>query len=122
MTFWVFIATSLDDAVLNSLVEKAVIFDSSVDQGVNFAIDSQRRCSCSGTFAGVPFTPQGSQVRTLYHPPVIRQLNQALTRNRGAFFTSKSGMNTPYQGSYISELVLLGIRNAVAWDFQAKRA
>jgi hypothetical protein len=26
--------------------------------------------SCDGTVAGVPFTRQGSQVRTLYHPPV----------------------------------------------------
>ena len=54
------------------------------------------------------FTRQGSQVRTLYHPPVISQLNQALTRNRSAFFTSKSSINTPYYYSYISTLVLLG--------------
>ena len=54
------------------------------------------------------FTRQGSQVRTLYHPPVISQLNQALTRNRSAFFTSKSSINTPYYYSYVSALVLLG--------------
>ena len=64
--------------------------------------------SCGGTVAGVPFTRQGSQVRTLYHPPVISQLNQALTRNRSAFFTSKSSINTPYYYSYVSALVLLG--------------
>ena len=32
------------------------------------------------------FTRQGSQVRTLYHPPVISQLNQALGRNLRCFF------------------------------------
>jgi hypothetical protein len=58
------------------------------------------------------FTRQGSQVRTLYHPPVISQLNQALTRNRSAFFTSKSSINTPYYYSYISTLVLLGFSQA----------
>jgi len=47
------------------------------------------------------FTRQGSQVRTLYHPPVISQLNRVLTRNRSAFFTSKSSGNTPYYDSYI---------------------
>ena len=54
------------------------------------------------------FTRQGSQVRTLYHPPVMGQLNQALTRNRSAFFTFKSSINTPYYYSYISTLVLIG--------------
>ena len=54
------------------------------------------------------FTRQGSQVRTLYHPPVISQLNQALTRNRSVFFTSKSSINAPYYYSYVSALVLLG--------------
>ena len=54
------------------------------------------------------FTRQGSQVRTLYHPPAISQLNQALTRNRSAFFMSKSSINTPYYYSYVSALDLLG--------------
>ncbi len=40
--------------------------------------------SCSGVVPGGLFTRQGSQVRTLYHPPVISPINQALTKNRSA--------------------------------------
>ena len=39
---------------------------------------------------------------------VISNLNQALTRNRSAFFTFKSSINIPYYYSYISALALLG--------------
>ena len=62
------------------------------------------------------FTRQGSQVRTLYRPPVIVECNQALTRNLSAFFTSKSSINTPYYYSYVSALVLLDSQISVWGD------
>jgi hypothetical protein len=69
--------------------------------------------SCYGTVAGVPFTRQGSQVRTLYHPPVISQVNQALRTSLRCFFSPKSSMNTLYYYCDVSALVLLGFCNHI---------
>ncbi len=44
--------------------------------------------SCDGTVAGVPFTRQGSQVRTLYHPPVISNEIKVLQETGKTFFFS----------------------------------